>query len=51
MEFKRNKIFDDLIINIKEDDSVLEKLDYEQLDLFVNYLTELNNYLKDKKGE
>ena len=51
MEFKRNKIFDELIIKVKENDEILKELDFNQLDLFVNYLEELNNYLETQKGE
>ena len=51
MGFSRNEHFDNLIIEVKENKNVLKKLDYEELTLFVNYLLDLNKYLKDKKGE
>lgn len=51
MGFARNEYFDNLIIEVKENKNVLKKLDYEELTLFINYLLDLNKYLKDKKGE
>lgn len=51
MGFARNEYFDNLIIEVKENKNALKKLDYEELTLFVNYLLDLNKYLKDKKGE
>jgi len=51
MGFSRNEHFDNLIIEVKENKNVLKKLDYEELTLFINYLLDLNKYLKDKKGE
>ena len=46
MEFKRNEAFDDLILKIKKDKSILKKLNYEELELFTEYLVELYAYLK-----
>jgi len=51
MGFSRNEHFDNLIIEVKENKNFLKKLDYEELTLFINYLLDLNKYLKDKKGE
>ena len=49
--FKRNKLFDELIIQIQKDKTIIEKLDYNQLDMFVQYLIELNKFLKESKGD
>ena len=49
MDFKRNKVFDELIIKVKENNEILKELDYHQLDLFVQYLVELNKYLEEKE--
>lgn len=48
MQFKRKKCFDRLIIKVQEDKTILTKLDYEELAMFVDYLTNLNRYLKSK---
>lgn len=49
--FKHNKVFDELIIQIQKDKTIIEKLDYNQLDMFVQYLIELNKFLKGSKGD
>ena len=49
MTFKRNEYYDNLIIDVKENKNILEKLDYEELTLFINYLLDLNKYLNEKK--
>lgn len=51
MKFKRNEYFDNLIVKVKRDENVLKQLDYEQLALFINYLEDLNKYIKYKKGD
>ena len=51
MEFKRNAKFDDLIIKVRENEDVIETLDYDELDKFISYLEDLKNYLIEKKGE
>ena len=48
MQFKRKKCFDRLILKVKDDKTILTKLDYEELAMFVDYLTNLNRYLQSK---
>ena len=50
MTFKRNEYYDNLIIDVKENKNILEKLDYEELTLFINYLLDLNKYSNEKKA-
>ena len=51
MEFIRNNFYDNLILEVKNNKDILKKLDYEELALFINYLIDLNKYLKGEKGE
>lgn len=51
MEFVRKKQYDNLIMEIKQNEDILEKLNYDELKLFIDYLIDLKKYLKDKKGE
>ena len=49
MEFKRNAKFDDLIIKVKENENIIDILDYEELDSFISYLEDMKDYLLEKK--
>jgi len=51
MEFKRNAKFDHLIIMLKENENLIDTLDYDELDQFITYLEDLKNNLIEKKGE
>ena len=51
MKFARNEKFDKLIVEVQKDKRVLQKLDYEQLTIFVNYLIDLDKHLRGTKGE
>jgi len=50
MEFERNIVFDNIIKKVQKDKSILNLLDYDQLDQFLNYLLEYNEFLQ-KKGK
>ena len=46
MEFQRNEYFDNLIIEVKDNKSILKRLDYEELSMLINYMFELKRYLQ-----
>ena len=49
MEFQRDKYFDELILKIKQDNRVLESLDYEELAMLMEYLIDLSKW--ETKGD